>query len=312
VEYKELKLSDRNLFKQFFSFEEYQLSTYSFGNTFIWKDHFRIFYIILDEHLCLFFKDKNSCFMYFPPLLRKINKTAGLANSDGKISSSLLNNCFEIMDRFNVNKDMSRIENVEQKNLALYQIYGYIYSVKPGDYLYKRQDIVSLSGNKFKSKRTCYNYFIKHYDFQFRPFLKQDIDDCLTLYQYWVKQRRDKFANAIYQAMLDESFRYQKVAMENSFELGLIGYVISINNRIVGYTFGTPLNPKTFCILFEVCDLTYKGVSQFIFSQFCRQLPDYQYINVMDDSGLENLRKVKLSYHPSRVIPNYIIRRNYA
>jgi hypothetical protein len=30
----------------------------------------------------------------------------------------------------------------------------------------------------------------------------------------------------------------------------------------------------------------------------------------MDDSGLDNLEKVKLSYHPVKLIPAYIITRN--
>lgn len=312
MEFKELKLSDRNLFERFLCFDEYQLSTYNFSNIFIWKDHFRIFYTVLNEYLCVFFKDKNSCFMYFPPLPGNIGKTPGLMESVGKISLSVINNCFAIMDSFNINKDMSRIENVEEKNLAPCQSYGYIYSAKLGDYLYKRKDIAFLNGNKFKSKRACYNYFIKHYDFQFRPFLRQDTDACLALYQLWVKQREDKFTDSTYRTMLDDSLLCQKVAMENFLELSLVGYVIKIKDRIVGYTFGSPLNSKTFCIFFEICDLTCRGISQFIFSQFCRQMSDYQYINIMDDSGLENLRKVKLSYRPICIVPNYIIKRNYA
>ena len=54
-----------------------------------------------------------------------------------------------------------------------------------------------------------------------------------------------------------------------------------------------------FCVLLEVCDLKFKGISEYIFREFCRGLTDYKYINTMDDSGLENLRISKLSYHPS-------------
>ena len=293
---KELRLSDRDIFEEFFALNEYCLSTYHFCNIFIWKSLFRIFYTILNGCLCLFFKDKTGCFMYLPPLS---------VRSD----SSVIEECFRIMDGFNNDREISRIENVEAKQLEFYQKLGYGCFAKSGDYLYRIRDIVYLKGNKFKSKRASYNYFIKHYDFGFRPFLKQDTDDCLALYQQWAGQRKNKFSDLLYQAMLGDSLLCQKMAMKHFPQLGLIGYVAKVKDRIAGYTLGFPINSKTFCILFEIYDLSYRGIPQFIFSQFCQQLSDYQYINVMDDSGLENLRREKLSYHPVRVVPNYIIKR---
>jgi len=296
MKFRELKLSDQNLFEEYLDSDEYQLSAYHFCNIFIWEKLYRIFYIILDGNLCLFFKDKQGCFMYLPPL--------GI-----KLDLSVINNCFAIMDRFNVNKEVSRIENVQERNLSSYQSIGFTHFAKPGDYLCRKEDIVSMRGNRFKSKRASYNYFIKHYDFEFRPFLKQDKDDCIALYQHWAKQRKARFLDSVYQGMLEDSFSCFRVAMDNFDKLGLIGYIVKIKDKIAGYAFGFPINPKIFCILFEICDLKYRGISQFIFSQFCRELSDCQYINVMDDSGQENLRKVKLSYRPLHIVPNYIIKR---
>jgi len=53
-----------------------------------------------------------------------------------------------------------------------------------------------------------------------------------------------------------------------------------------------------FCVLLEVCDLKFKGISEFIFREFSKEMTQYKHINCMDDSGLENLRISKLSYHP--------------
>ena len=44
---------------------------------------------------------------------------------------------------------------------------------------------------------------------------------------------------------------------------------------------------------------------------FAQELKNYKFINVMDDSGLENLKKVKLSYHPVKLVPAYIVRRKH-
>ena len=236
--------------------------------------------------------------MYLPPLGEKLNQ-------------SVLNTCFQIMDQFNSSKDISRIENVEEQKLGVYRECGYTYSAKHEDYLCSRKDIAFLKGDRFKSKRSSYNYFVKHYSFEFRPYLQRDILACLDLYKNWARKRKEKFSDSLYQGMLEDGFSCQKLAMENYFELGLTGYVIEIKNKIVAYTFGFPINSKIFCQLFEVCDLTYQGIAQFIFSGVCQKLSEYEYINIMDDSGLLNLRKVKLSYHPVRIVPNYIIQKKY-
>jgi len=77
----------------------------------------------------------------------------------------------------------------------------------------------------------------------------------------------------------------------------------------MAFTFGFKLNKDTFCILYEITDLSIKGLSQFIFRQFCSELKNHRYINIMDDSGLVNLKRVKLSYHPQRTIPSYTVTR---
>ena len=232
--------------------------------------------------------------MYLPPLGRELEP-------------AVIHSCFRIMDRFNNDRNKSRIENVQENKLAFYKKTGYPCFNKPGEYLYMREDIVTLAGDRFKSKRASYNHFIKHYDFEFRTYQKQDMPGCLALYKHWQDERKNRFSDLVYRAMLEDNFLCQGLAMENFSKLGLFGYVIRIKDRITGYTLGFPINPTTFCILFEICDLEYKGISVFLFSEFCRRLPDYKYINVMDDSGLENLRKVKLSYCPVFIEPNYVV-----
>jgi hypothetical protein len=64
--------------------------------------------------------------------------------------------------------------------------------------------------------------------------------------------------------------------------------------------------------MYEIADSSVKGLAQFIFREFCSGLKDYTYINIMDDSGLENIQKTKLSYRPVKIIPAYIVARHNA
>jgi hypothetical protein len=121
--------------------------------------------------------------------------------------------------------------------------------------------------------------------------------------------RKAKSSDPVYIKMLEDGFITHRQALDNYKDLNLVGRVVKINNRIKGYTFGFKLNRDIFCILFEITDISIKGISQFIFRRFTEEFKDHPYINIMDDSGLENLRRVKLSYRPLKLIPCYIVKR---
>ena len=91
--------------------------------------------------------------------------------------------------------------------------------------------------------------------------------------------------------------------------MGLIGRVICVGEEMAAYTFGVPLNEETFVVALEVTDPQHRGGSAYIFREFSRELEDYQYINVMDDSGLPGLRRLKRSYRPWRLEPSFALYR---
>ena len=110
--------------------------------------------------------------------------------------------------------------------------------------------------------------------------------------------------------MLDDSFYAHKQGLLASDQLGLLGLVVRIDSRLCAYTLGYTLSPSTFCVLFEVANLDYKGLAQFIFHQLCVQRHE-KWINVMGDSGFSHLRLVKKSYRPDRLEHCLIIKRSH-
>lgn len=293
----ELTLKDKELFDRALSLTTHELSIYAFQNIYIWKKLYDISWAPIKDSLCVFFRDKIGCFLCLPPLARQINP-------------EVIEEVFSIMDSINRNPDISRIENVKEKELFLYKKLGYEYAYKSSDYLYRKLDLVGLEGDKFKSKRASYNYFIKHYpDSECLPFILEYKDDCLRLFEYWQRQRKSKIADSLYQGMLDDSQACLNILLDNYKDLDVMGRVIKIGKEIKAFSFGFKLNQDTFCILYEITDLSIKGLAQFIFRRFSSELKDYRYINIMDDSDLDNLKKVKLSYRPVKLIPAYIVKR---
>jgi hypothetical protein len=223
----------------------------------------------------------------------------------------VISRVFEILGALNKNPEFAHLENIEERDLDFYRKLGFECSLKSQDYILNRQELSGLKGNKFKSKRASYNYFIKHFDFSYKKLLPKDRKECFELYSLWEKERKTGNADSLYQGMLEDSRISLREALDNYSKLNFKGAMVQINQITKAFTFGFALSKETFCILYEITDLTIKGLAQFIFSRFAQELKDYKYINIMDDSGLDNLKKVKLSYHPKRLVPAYIVRRKH-
>jgi len=296
VKLKVLILKDKPLFERFLGLRRHALAVYSFENIYIWKAIFKICWAVIDDNLCIFFQDKLSRFLYLPPLGRRV--------SPGAVRES-----FRVMDSFNTNKSISRIENIEEGDLGFYRKLRLKLVNKSCDYLCNRRDLAELEGNRFKSKRASLNYFLKHYSFEYLAFAVKYRRDCLKVYQAWEKAKEKVIQDRVYQGMLQDSGLCLDLLLKCYRGLGLIGRLVKIDGEVRAFTFGFRINQETFCILYETTDLKIKGLAQFIFWRFCRELKGYRYINIMDDSGLENLKKVKLSYRPLRLIPAYIAQR---
>ncbi len=294
-----LHLKDKPVIDKFLQQKSHSLSSYHFASIFIWKDFFDFFWSIIEDNFCLFAKNPIGCFMYFPPL-------------GGGISKILIQDCFEIMDKENIDKNISRIENVEEDSVGYYKNQGLILKQKDSEYIYLSKTLVDLKGNPFKSKRSAYNYFALNYDFEYCEFDASLKNQCLKLYKDWSKERRGKYKDAIFQAMLDDNLKVHSVCFDYYKQLELESIVLKVKDKVKAYSFGYKLNKDTFCILLEVADLSFKGLAQFIFREFCRRMAGFAFVNVMDDSGLDNIKQAKLSYRPYKLVRSFIAQRKDA
>lgn len=299
MQLRSLTLKDKPVFDEFLARERHELCVYAFENIYPWQGLFDIRWQLIRGALCVFFKDRIGAFLYCEPLGN---------NRDPRVVAE----AFSAMDALNKNRAFSRIENVEEGSRPFYEDLGYLCREKSCDYVYSRQALVALAGSRFKSKRAPFNYFVKHYRFAYLPYARQHRRACLRLYDAWSAQRGRGVKDRSYLAMLKESGVSLTALLEGYGRTGVTGRVVEVDGEVKAFTFGFKLNRDTFCISYEVADLSVKGLAQFIFRRFCSELEEYAFINVMDDSGLENLRKVKLSYRPLRLVTAYNVTRDNA
>ena len=170
------------------------------------------------------------------------------------------------------------------------------------DYLYLREDLGKLPGRRFHKKKNRIAAFVKNYEYEGRPLLEEYVGDCLEILESWRLERKDP-----------RDYLAAKQALEQMEVLQLCGGVYYVQRRPVAYCLGEELAlGSSFVIHFEKAINVdqYKGLYQFINQCFAAILPEkYQTINREQDLGDPGLRQAKESYHPTRFIKKYMVRK---
>ena len=300
MQLQSLTLNDKPIFEAHAHRSCTRLSHYAFAPLYVWREHFQFYWTLLAEYFCIFAKQGDDYFMPILPMPIEMENPKYL---------NVVNKVHHFMLDTSPNPHIVRIENVPQEMIAFFEKNGSSVSLKETEYLYETAALAGLRGDRYKQQRHAYNGFVAKYpSAKLRPYTAADRVACLSLYDRWRERRSEKFDDPIYNAMLDDSGSAHRIGVSHADALGLLGRVVRIDGEIRGYTFGYPLGAGTFCVLFEITDLGTKGLAQFIYREFCKELMDtYRWINAMDDSGLENLKRVKHAYHPIQLIPSYNI-----
>lgn len=280
-----LTLKDREILALFFSSSPKAFSDESLVSLFIFSDLLRYYWKKEKEALFVVAEQGNSFFMPIPPLAPKRN-------------AAIFERGLSLLEALNAKRHPSRIENVSEEDLPLVAQIGCTTYPKSPEYLYRREALVALRGDAYKSKRSSYNIFTKRYAFAYEPYQKKYFSECLRLFKKWQEEKFSKTTDPYEQSLLEDATFIHRRTLLHADSLHIEGRVVRVGGEIKGYTFGYPLTADTFCILLEIADPNVKGLAQFLFREFCREKEAFPFISAMDDSDVEYLRRVKESYRP--------------
>ena len=175
------------------------------------------------------------------------------------------------------------------------------------DYIYLREDLTTLKGKKLQSKRNHINKFKSCYEYTYLPITPDIVPQCMEVETIWCKAN----LNENDKENLSHERRSMEFAMKHFDKLELMGGAIVVDGKIIAFTYGSPINNKTFGVHVEKADVGYEGIFSIINQEFASRIPQqYIYINREEDLGLSGLRKSKLSYNPVLLLEkNTAIRR---
>jgi uncharacterized protein len=296
-----VRLSDKKLFDEFFGKVPEPLADTTFAMRYIWSKPLKHTWTIINGNLCVFGFLKDKYLVWGPPV-------------GGKNLQGTLNSCFEIVN------DMNKKEGITAKPSVIYipQSLKETYSAAKSnlgctlnywtqDYVYPTLDLIELKGAKFDSKRHKANQFAKSYDFKIEEFDgKAHIEGCLKILDIW-KSEKDEIVTEYSRYELDAEAKVAAELIKNASQLGARGIVLKVEGKIVGVSLGEPLSSSIISNIIEKTSPALNGASEFIFREFSRFWSAYKFLNAQDDFGVDYLKRVKLSYHPTRLVESYCL-----
>jgi hypothetical protein len=173
------------------------------------------------------------------------------------------------------------------------------------DYLYLREELATLPGNRFHKKKNRINYFTARHTHEVHLFSAQHLCGCLQLLDEWGRVAEVE-GNRSFGLEMDATSE----ALTRAELLGLKGVVVTVEGAVRAFAVGERLNRQTVVCHFEKADHFMEGLSQLVNREFARLLfTDCFHINREQDLGEPGLRNAKLSYHPVELVKKFRVRR---
>lgn len=257
---------------------------YTFGSVYLWHTAYRTEIAhYKDFFICRWGKEGD--YSYSLPIGTGNFKEAVL-----EIIADAKNNGM-IPNIYGVTESYKEILDKEFPDLITYK-----YDDGNNDYIYNAENLATLSGKKYHSKRNHITNFKKNNpDWCFEEINADNINECINLHTNWIEERDDNDS--------DYSLEFESVltGFENYDTLGFYGGIIRVGGKAIAYTYGEKLNDECFVSHFEKAPADVQGAYAIINQEFAKRLlgKGFKYINREEDLGLEGLRKAKQSYHPA-------------
>jgi len=298
LQFKPLDLETQPIFSSFAKKLDCQLMNYSFTVLFLYRKIFNIQYSILNlvqDNQFLLIKATHDHIDYFMFPIGEGNLPEAL----DKIAMETLGSA-EPVRFYQFCNDLAPLLIQWAEDFC--QNTDYQFRVTPVrkdfEYIYLAEKLACLEGHLFKPKRNQINAFTQQNNWSYAHITKENIEKVRHFDALWDAHKTSAEPTTLIEEndAIEEAFNY-------FFELNMQGVLLQVEDKIVAFSIGFPLNEETFLILFEKADRTCKGAYTMVNKLFANEISKkYTYINRAEDAGVEGLRKAKLSYQPEYLI----------
>lgn len=297
--FKKITLKDKYLYYKYIDKNKFLSCEYSFATLFMWKEFNNIEYDILNNIFIIKKYDNNNGDFFMEPL--------------GDIEDSDLINLINHLELIRKEEErkwlfgdvsigfLNRLKGIYKEDLIFEE------EKNNFDYVYDFNDLINLSGRKFRKKRNKYNQFIKNYNYKtefFKSFLdNKEKKECLEFLDKWYLENKQK----------DDEFLAEINGTRNLInyldELDLDLIKLYVDNKLIGISIGERFNDSTYIVHVEKCLKEFNGAYAFINNSLLKNsFLDLKYVNREEDLGVLGLRKSKMSYNPKFLERKYLVK----
>ncbi|MDP4090298.1 MAG: phosphatidylglycerol lysyltransferase domain-containing protein [Bacillota bacterium] len=293
TDFKELQLGDRELFNSFLKDYSFGTYEYAFSTLYIWRKMCRVYHSVIQDALIVKKDDDEKGQSFMAPI--------GYREENLKLI---------IEDLLEMKKEIPNMpylfRDVEEDFLAkLTDVYGekvkYVEDDGNFDYIYDTEELISLSGKKFHSKKNHFNSFITSYSYNIKDINEHDTaEECIKFAGQWLDDKTGKTDELMYEVRAIEEL------INNRSVLNIEGMAVYADGVMAGFTLGERLNDNMVVIHIEKGDNNFRGIYAFLNKVFLdKYFSDVKYVNRQEDVGIKGLRMAKMSYHPVKLEKKY-------
>ena len=286
MEFKKLEFSDLELIRKYYTEYTNMTCDRTIGGSFMWRDYFYTMYSLLDETLVMkCIKDGETVFCF--PMGKEVDK-ALLAIEEYCRTEGIS------PEFVSLSKDEMEYLKNRYPNATVTENRDW------SDYLYLTTDHANFTGRKFTTQRNHINKFMRAYEnWEFKKIDKDTLKDVKTFYADYEK----RFAKGEKTAIEEQEKTNEVLGKYEMY--GFIGYVLYVNDRVVGFSIGEILGDVMF-IHVEKADKDMEGVNTMLVMQFAKQFEGkVTYLNREEDVGDMGLRYSKTKYRPIDMVYKY-------
>lgn len=218
----------------------------------------------------------------------------------GDCSNGTLEKVFDYLKEMNGN-DKGALFNCTDSFVSGLDPDNYEIKLDCTDYIYRKEEQLTMNGKRFSEIRNHINHFKKNYNYTVSAYSADDYQECDSLFNGW---KAKKEANI---PVKDENVAqlFQNLCLFPD----MFGIVVRVDGKLVGFSIGGLLGPDEAICIIRKTDYQYKGLSEFIDNEFYKWVPEnVQLINDGDDLNSESLRKYKLKWNPAELRNYYTVR----